>query len=210
MRYFSIIILLLTSFLSFTQHTLTGTVQDKKGEPIFAVNVYLKSIPEKGATTDFDGNFNLTISNANDILIISYLGFQTQKILLTSIDFNKPLVIILKEDAQSLQEVIITAKDPISEQFAVTKMDMLKDVYLNPVSQGDPLKAITILPISTTTDETANPSLRGSSPNRSRVMLNGVPIYNPVRAGNLNNVGFFSLFNPEIIDREYVMPVIHL
>ncbi|MDC9721233.1 MAG: carboxypeptidase-like regulatory domain-containing protein [Urechidicola sp.] len=193
-----------TSFLSFAQHSLTGTVQDKKGNPVFAANVYLKSTPEKGATTDFEGKFSLTLDNINDILVISYLGFQTQEILLTSIDFNKPLVILLKENAQSLEEVIITARDPISEQFSVVKMSMLKDVYLNPVAQGDPLKAITILPASTTTDETANPSLRGSSPNRSRVMLNGVPIYNPVRATSLSNMGFFSLFNPEIIDRQYV------
>lgn len=204
MRYITIILLLFTPFLSFAQHTLTGTVQDKKSQPVFAANVYLKSTPEKGATTDFNGNFNLVIDNTNDILIISYLGFQTQEIPVTSIDFNKPLVILLKEDAQSLEEIIITARDPISEQFSVVKMDVLKDVYFNPVAQGDPLKAITILPASTTTDETANPSLRGSSSNRSRVMLNSVPIYNPVRAGNLNNMGFFSLFNPEIIDRQYV------
>lgn len=103
-----------------------------------------------------------------------------------------------------MQEVIIEAKDPISEQFSVTKMDKL-DVYLNPVSQGDPLKAITILPASTNTDETANPSLRGSSPDRSRVILKGIPIYNPVRASNISNhQGFFSLFNPEVMDNMYV------
>ncbi len=204
MRYFITILLTFTSFLSFAQHSLTGTVQDKKSEPVFAANVYLKSTPEKGATTDFDGKFSLTIDNTNDILVVSYLGFQTKEIPLTSIDFNKPLLIILKKDAQTLEEVIITARDPISEQFSVVKMDMLKDVYLNPVSQGDPLKAITILPASTNTDETANPSLRGSSPNRSRVILNGAPVYNPVRASQLNNMGFFSLFNPEIIDKQYV------
>ena len=78
------------------------------------------------------------------------------------------------------------------------------EIYLNPVSQGDPLKAITLLPASTTIDETASPSLRGSSPDRSRVMLNGVPIYSPVKASLLNNQGFFSLFNPEIVDKQYV------
>jgi len=65
---------------------------------------------------------------------------------------------------------------------------------LSPVSQGDPLKAITILPASTTTNETANPSLRGSSADRTRVILNGVPIYKPVRASQLNNQGFSQSF----------------
>ncbi|PID92849.1 MAG: hypothetical protein CSA94_02680, partial [Bacteroidetes bacterium] len=99
--------------------------------------------------------------------------------------------------------VIITAKDPVSQKFSVTKIKKL-DVYFNPVSNGDALKAITILPASTTTDETANPSLRGSAPDRSRITLNGVPIYTPVRSGDLNNHGKFSLFNTEIINKQYV------
>jgi len=200
------IILLFCLFISsicFCQNLLQGIVKDRKDEPIFAVNIYLKSTPQKGATTDFDGNFKLKIENLNDTLIVSFLGYKTKEILLTSINFNKKLSITLQENAQTLDAVIITARDPISEQFSVVKIQKL-DIYFNPVSQGDPLLSITSLPASTNTDETANPSLRGSSADRSRVILNGVPIYNPVRASQLNNTGFFSLFNPEIIDNLYV------
>jgi hypothetical protein len=200
------IILLFCLFISsicFCQNLLQGIVKDRKDEPIFAVNIYLKSTPQKGATTDFEGNFKLKIENLNDTLIVSFLGYKTKEILLTSINFNKKLSITLQENAQTLDAVIITALDPISEQFSVVKIQKL-DIYFNPVSQGDPLLSITSLPASTNTDETANPSLRGSSADRSRVILNGVPIYNPVRASQLNNTGFFSLFNPEIIDNLYV------
>lgn len=199
----SVFCLFISSFC-FCQNFLQGIVKDKKGESIFAVNIYLKSTtPQKGTTTDFDGNFKLKIEDLNDTLIVSFLGFKAKEILLSSIDFNKKLIVTLQENAQTLDAVIIIARDPISEQFSVVKLQKL-DIYLNPVSQADPLKAITILPASTTTDETANPSLRGSSADRSRVILNGVPIYNPVRASKLNNQGFFSLFNPEIIDNLYV------
>lgn len=194
---------LFISSLCFCQNLLQGIVKDKKDEPIFAVNIYLKSTLQSGTTTDFDGNFKLKIDDKNDTLIVSFLGFKTKEILLSSIDFNKKLIIVLQEDAQTLDAVIITARDPISEQFSVVKIQKL-DIYLNPISQGDPLLSITSLPASTNTDETANPSLRGSSADRSRVILNGVPIYNPVRASQLNNTGFFSLFNPEIIDNLYV------
>ncbi len=204
MKYCLTIFLAWLSILSFAQFSLSGTVQDKKGEPIFAANVYLLSAPQKGKTTGFNGEFNLVAANENDTLIVSYLGYQTRQLPVKKIDFQKPLVIVLKKDVRTFQEVVISARDPISEKFSVVKMDMLEDVYLNPVSQGDPLRAITILPASTTTNETANPSLRGSAAGRSRVMLNGVPIYNPVRASQLNNIGFFSLFNPEIIDKQYV------
>ena len=204
MNYIFTLIVLFFPLFTFSQSVVNGVVKDKNGEPIFAANVYLKSVPQKGATTDFDGRFILDVSNLNDTLIVSYIGYEKREILLSTINISENVIIILNESSQTLNEVIITAKDPISEQFSVVKMTMLKDVYLNPVSQGDPLKAITFLPASTTTNETANPSLRGSSSDRSRVILNGVPIYNPVRASQLNNQGFFSLFNSEIINKQYV------
>ena len=36
-----------------------------------------------------------------------------------------------------------------SEKFSITKLDSL-DIYVNPISNGDPLKTITSLPVSTT------------------------------------------------------------
>lgn len=195
--------LCLFPILGLAQSKLQGKVTDKSGQPIFAANVYVQTAPEKGVATDFDGNFSLKITDENDVLIVSFVGYQTRRIPLKKLEISKFLTIKLKQDSQSLSEIIIMAKDPISEKFSVTKIKKL-DVYFNPVSQGDPLKAITILPASTTVDETANPSLRGSSPDRTRVMLNGVPIYTPVRSSQLNNQGFFSLFNTELIDKQYV------
>lgn len=203
MKWYILIIFTLLSSYCFSQAELNGIVKDKKGEPVFAANIYLKNAPQKGVVANFDGNFSLHVLDLTDTLIVSFIGYETARISLSTLNINEPLVIILNENTQTLAEIIITAQDPISEQFSVVKMKKL-DVYLNPVSQGDPLRAITTLPASTTTDETANPSLRGSSADRSRVVLNGVPIYNPVRASQLNNQGFFSLFNPEIIDKMYV------
>lgn len=104
---------------------------------------------------------------------------------------------------QELKEIILVAKDPISENFSVEKLGKM-DIYLNPASNADPLKAISVLPASTNVEETANPSLRGGSADRSRVYLNGSPILNPVRFGRDNGLGNFSLFNTEIIDKQYV------
>jgi len=136
-------------------------------------------------------------------LIISFIGYNTAKIPLHSIPVNELLNVVLKETSQTLAEVIITAQDPISEKFSVVKLNKL-NIYFNPFSQGDPLKAITSLPASTTTDESANPSLRGSSADRTRVVLNNVPVYNPVRNSQINGIGNFSIFNPEIIHKQYV------
>lgn len=102
-----------------------------------------------------------------------------------------------------LAEVTIVAKNPISEKFSVVKIEKL-DIYFNPVSNADPLKAITILPASTNVSETANPTLRGGDADRSRVYINGSPVLNPVRNGQDNGLGNFSIFNTELIDKQYV------
>lgn len=167
---------------------IKGSVQDTKGKPIYAANVYVKSNPKKGIVSNSDGEFSIEVDNLNDTLIISFISYKSKEVHLSNIDVTKEIFITLEEKSQAIKQVVIIRQDPISEQFAVEKMNKI-DIYLNPVSQADPLKAITILPASTNTDETANPSLRGSSSIRSRVVLNGVPIYNPVRFNQTNNYG---------------------
>lgn len=106
-------------------------------------------------------------------------------------------------DTLQLNEIILIAKDPISKNFSVKNMGKM-DIYLNPASGADPLRAISVLPSSTDVEETANPNLRGGSADRSRVYLNGSPILNPVRFGRDNGLGNFSLLNTEIIEKQYI------
>ncbi|PTT75809.1 hypothetical protein DBR25_07470, partial [Chryseobacterium sp. HMWF001] len=105
--------------------------------------------------------------------------------------------------SKKIEEVIVVGKNPISEKFSVVKIEKL-DIYFNPMSNGDALKAITILPASTSVDESANPTLRGGSADRTRVFINGSPVLNPVRNSQTNGLGNFSLLNTEIIDKQYV------
>lgn len=203
MRFSFIVFFVLNTMFVFGQNTIRGKVINEQGESIFAANVYLKSNITKGVTTGFEGEFSLNYDSNIDTLVISYIGYQSSILPLTKGKIDDFLTIILTQDVNVLEEIVIKAQDPISEQFSVKKITKM-DIYLNPNSQGDPLKSITLLPASTTTNETANPSLRGSSADRSRVVLNGVPVYKPVKASQLNNQGFFSLFNPEVIKNQYV------
>lgn len=196
-------ILLVSLISSNAQSTLKGIIVDGHNDPVFAANVYLKSSPQTGTNSDLNGKFQLLSTLKKDTLIVSFISYENTAIPIQKGIAIKNIKIVLKEMAYPISQVIIKAKDPISEKFSVLKLNKM-DIYLSPISQGDPLKAITALPASTNSDETANPSLRGSNSDQSRVILNGVPIYNPVRASQLNNQGFFSLFNPEIIDNLYV------
>ena len=182
---------------------ITGKIVDSEGAAVFAANVYCKSNPTKGTISDLDGSFALNAPTTNDTLMVSYIGYATLEIPLVDLERYQDVVLQLDAAAEEFNTIIVTGKDPISEQYAVTKLEKL-EIYLNPAAQGDPLKAITTLGASTTADESANPSLRGSSEDRSRVILNGVPIYRPVRNSQLNGIGNFSIFNTELVDQMYV------
>lgn len=104
---------------------------------------------------------------------------------------------------QALREIVIVNKNPIAAKYASIQLNKM-EVYFNPASSGDPLKAIVLLPFSTNTTESANPVLRGGQADQSRVYLNGAPIANPVRNTQENGIGNFSLFNTEMIDNQYV------
>ncbi len=208
MKIKSIIILFFICFtplICFSQkQTLRGKIADSSNNNLFGVNVYLTDLRES-TVTDIDGSFSLSLDQVlpDDTLIISFIGYEKKKIRLGDIDLSQPLKITLHEKITLLSEAIIEAKSPVSESFSVTKLNRL-DIYMNPVSAGDPLKAITFMPSSTDTDETANPALRGSSAHRSIVTLNGVPVINPVRNSQISGIGNFSLFNTDIINEQYV------
>ncbi len=205
MKTFIALLFLFVCCPAVSQTGISGVVKDSNGRPVFAANVYLQSNPQAGKTTDFDGNFSIKIDKPikNDTLIISFIGFKIKRLSLSELTLREVIQVELEEDNQTLGQVNIIAKEPISEQFSVTRMEAL-DIYLNPVSNADPLKAITVLPASTTTDESANPSLRGSAADRTRVIVNGIPVYRPVRNSQIDGVGHFSLFNTEIINKQYV------
>jgi len=199
-RLISIIMLSLCCLpgIIWSQKTIAGTVKDERGQPIFAANVFLKNNQEIGATTELDGSFQLQVPQLTDTLVISYLGFEDVFIPLH--DKILALEVKLRESANVLTTLQIEAKRPVAQEFALVELSKL-DVYTIPFSFADPLKATSILPSSTNTDESANVSLRGSSSERGIVVLNGVPIANPVRATNLDGNGFFSIFNPEIAEK---------
>jgi hypothetical protein len=81
--------------------SLTGTVKDKTGDPLPGVTIVIKG-QATGTITDMDGNFNLQANQA-DVLVISFVGMQTQEITVgSSTTFN----IVLNDDMVGLGEVV--------------------------------------------------------------------------------------------------------
>lgn len=79
---------------------IRGEIVDQMGEPVIGVNVMVEGTTN-GVITDLDGRFALTASQGST-LIVSYMGYQTQKV-----KANAQMNIKLKEDALALDEVVV-------------------------------------------------------------------------------------------------------
>ena len=60
------------------QRTISGTVSDENGLPLFGATVVISGT-STGTTTDFDGNYKIK-TNTGDVLSFSYVGYQSQNI----------------------------------------------------------------------------------------------------------------------------------
>ena len=104
-RWAATLLMSLCCLLAFAQgKNVTGTVTDPNGEPLIGVSVQVKGA-KQGAITDFDGNFKLANVPEGSTLVFSYIGYVTEEARVGA--GNAPLKITLREDAQSLEEVVV-------------------------------------------------------------------------------------------------------
>jgi TonB-linked SusC/RagA family outer membrane protein len=89
-----------------TGKRITGMVVDAAGEPLIGANVLEKGTPTNGTITDAGGNFSLTVAD-NALLQVSFIGYVTQEVSVSSGTPDKSLLIKLLEDTQSLEEVVV-------------------------------------------------------------------------------------------------------
>lgn len=81
---------------------ITGVIYDETGEPIIGANVVEKGTTN-GVATDQDGQFSILVSD-KAILQFSYIGYMPQEF---TVGNNTSVTITLKEDAQTLDEVVV-------------------------------------------------------------------------------------------------------
>ena len=86
------------------QSVVTGVISDAGNNPIPFVNVIEKGT-SNGTTSDFDGNYSITLSGDSGTLEFTYLGYATQEIAVTS---SQTLNVTLEESSESLDEVVIS------------------------------------------------------------------------------------------------------
>ncbi|MFV0267344.1 MAG: SusC/RagA family TonB-linked outer membrane protein [Draconibacterium sp.] len=82
--------------------TVTGIVNDSKGEPLTGVTIVLRGTMT-GTVSDADGKFTLDVPATGGALSLSFVGFQTQEVEISDQTiFN----IVMEEDVMQLEEVV--------------------------------------------------------------------------------------------------------
>lgn len=94
------------------QKKITGKVIDENGETIIGANIVVKGTTN-GTVTDMNGVFHLEVNDYPVNITVSYIGYETQTIKITS---AKETVITMKSDNQVMEEVIVTGYGTFKNQ----------------------------------------------------------------------------------------------
>tara|TARA_R110001606_G_scaffold168248_1_gene312650 strand:+ start:4599 stop:7937 length:3339 start_codon:yes stop_codon:yes gene_type:complete len=117
-----------TSKIDKQDFTVTGTVQDQSGQPLPGANILEKGTTN-GTQTDFDGNFEITISNADAILSVSYIGFSSKEI---AVNGQNSITVSLEESAAALDEIVVVGYGTQKKSDLTGSVSSLKSEDLNP------------------------------------------------------------------------------
>lgn len=86
--------------------TIKGIVIDETlKEPVPGANITVKGTVI-GTITNYDGTFTINVPSKKSVLVVSFLGYTTQEIIVGE---KKTINVSLKEDSQSLEEVVVIA-----------------------------------------------------------------------------------------------------
>ncbi|WP_299013186.1 SusC/RagA family TonB-linked outer membrane protein [uncultured Polaribacter sp.] len=185
MKYVFMWFVILFTSTTYSQIKITGTITDKiTGDGIPAVAI--SSSTTNGTTSDINGNYTLEISDKNQFLTFSYLGYKTQRIKVGNLTI---INIKLEELETNLNEVVVTAlglNRKTKELGYVVQEIKAKDVtevktvnFLD--NLAGKLAGVTVSQGATGVGSSSKITIRGEasfSNNNPLFIVNGTPINN--------------------------------
>lgn len=179
--------------------TINGYIKDAySGETLIGATLSVKGI-SKGVSSNGFGYYSLTLNEGNYEITCSFIGYQSEKIIIL-LNSDTALNISLNPTTALSQEVVITASkkdnNVKSAQMGKTTLpiDQIKSVpaFLGEV---DLLKVVQLLPgVRNAGEGSSGIYVRGGGPDQNLILLDDAVVYN---TGHL--FGFFSVFNADAI-----------
>ena len=170
---------------------MSGVVTDPTGETVIGASVTVKGTKD-GAVTDLDGNFQID-AEPGATLVISYIGYKTKEVKAAS-----GLKITLQEDANDLQEVVVTGYTTQKKADLTGSVAVVSTKNLKTTADTDPMRALQgrVPGMTVTTNGspigTGTVRIRGiGSFNSSQdplYIVDGVPTNNALNSLNTNDI----------------------
>jgi len=193
----------------FAQQTVKGTVTEATGNTALpGVGIMIKGTI-KGSATDFDGNYTIENVKPGDVLVFTYMGFNTKEV---SVGNNTTINVALTENAQALDEVVIVGYGTTSVKDATGSITSVKAEDLNKGAIVSPEQMLTgkVAGVVITSDGGAPGSgatirIRGgaslTASNNPLFIIDGVPvdgngisgISNPLSTINPNDIESYTI-----------------
>jgi TonB-linked SusC/RagA family outer membrane protein len=183
------------------KHAVYGHVTDEADDPVVGANIREEGTVNE-VITDMNGNFSINVSNANAVLVISYIGFCTQEIKL---DGNNTVEIRLTEDVQALNEVVVVGYGTMDKKELTSAISHVASKDFLSVSAIDPLMLIQgkVSGVSITNTQSGDPNagasiqIRGISSRSAGlgplIVIDGVP------GGNLHSLNSHDIESMDIL-----------
>jgi iron complex outermembrane receptor protein len=194
------IFILVPLFMS-AQQIITGKVTDATGTDLPGVSILVKGTT-MGTATDFDGNFELEVSDANATLVFSYVGYADRELPATA-NMN----VILQESAESLEEVVLIGYGQTTKKDATGAVEKVSSDEFNMGAIASPEQLITgktagvnVVPPSGQPGQGGTIKIRGgisslNATNSPLIVIDGVPIDQ-----NSDNGAALNSINPNDIE----------
>lgn len=170
---------------------VTGVVKDSKGEPLIGVSVKVKD-KALGGTTNIDGQFSFK-ADKNDVLSVSYIGFETIEVSLAGA--KMPLNIVLKESSKQLADVVVIGYGSVKKNDLTGSITTISDKNFQKgmISTPDQLISGKVAGVQITQNGGAPGAgsrirIRGgaslNASNEPLIIIDGIPIDNNTVAGS--------------------------
>lgn len=125
----NLLVCLFFSLAGFTQErTVTGTVKDQTNTPVTGATVTVKGTTIATQTNN-TGNFSISIPAGSNVLVVSFVGLETQEVPVTG---QEPITVSLKPSANTLSDVVVTGytsqrKQDVTGAVAVVDLTPVKN-----------------------------------------------------------------------------------
>ena len=185
-------------FETITYFTISGHITEREsGEQLPLATVY-EAKTKKGMDSNDYGFYSITLPKGLVQLHFSYTGCEeiTKRINLQK---NRTLNISLRSHANSLAEVVVVSKkrndilhiNTNTNALSIQKMQQLPSLG----GESDLLRTVSLMSgVTSGPDGFGGINIRGGNADQNLILLDGVPIYNPLHTG-----GIYSIFDEHIL-----------